>query len=46
MLRWIIYGLAAYGLYVLFFKDKRIIIEDKKNEPPRREKSYTDYEEL
>lgn len=44
MLRLVVFALAAYGLYMLFFKDKKIIIEDRRN-PSRRDKVYTDYEE-
>lgn len=44
LLRLIIFGLAAYGLYTLFFKNKRIVIEDRNS--PKKSKNYTDYEEL
>ncbi|MBK6702088.1 MAG: hypothetical protein IPK88_07060 [Saprospiraceae bacterium] len=40
----IIYALALYGVYTLFFKNKTISIQDKK--PPKKTNDYTDYEEL
>jgi hypothetical protein len=45
LFRILIYALAVYGLYMLFFKDKKIVIEDK-NKTNRQDKNYTDYEEL
>ncbi|HMW39353.1 MAG: hypothetical protein K1X68_08500 [Saprospiraceae bacterium] len=45
LFRLLIYALAAYGLYMLFFKDKKITIEDRKS-PTARDKKFTDYEEL
>ncbi len=44
MIRLILFGLAAYALYVLFLKDKIIIIapKDKKD----KKDNYSDYEEI
>lgn len=44
MIRIIIFALAIFGLYTLFFKDKRIILEDRN--PNKGNKKFTDYEEL
>ena len=45
LLRLLIFGLAAYGFYTLFFKNKRIVIQDRQK-PKTTDKNYTDYEEL
>ncbi|HEX5625954.1 MAG TPA: hypothetical protein VFX48_08050 [Saprospiraceae bacterium] len=44
MFRLIIFGLAIYALYVLFLKDKIIVISPK--DPPKKKDSYSDYEEI
>ncbi len=44
MIRLIIFGLAAYALYILFFKDKTIIIKPKSNK--KTDDRYSDYEEI
>jgi hypothetical protein len=44
MLRLIILGLALYALYVLFFRDKTIIIAPKNKN--KNKDNYSDYEEI
>jgi len=44
MLRLIIFGLAVYALYVLFLKDKIIIIAPKDDK--KKKDNYSDYEEI
>jgi len=44
MFKLILYGLALFGLYTLFFRDKRIVIEDKNT--GKKKYKYTDYDEL
>jgi len=44
MIRIIVFGLAIYALYILFFKDKTIIIQPK--DPKKPKPPYSDYEEI
>jgi len=44
MLRLIVFALAIYAVYVLFFKDRVIVIAPKHKK--RRDDDYTDYEEM
>lgn len=44
MLRLIIFGLAVYALYVLFLKDKVIVISPKDDK--KKKDNYSDYEEI
>ena len=44
MLRLIIFCLAVYALYIIFLKDKTIIIKPK--DPNRKKDDYSDYEEI
>lgn len=44
MIRLVIFALALFGLYALFFKDKRIVIQDKN--PKKGNRNFTDYEEI
>lgn len=44
MLRIIIFGLAIYALYIIFLKDKTIIITPK--DPNKKKDNYSDYEEI
>ncbi len=44
MLRLIILGLAVYALYVIFIKDKTIIITPK--DQHKKKNQYSDYEEI
>jgi hypothetical protein len=44
MIRLIVFALAVYALYVLFLKDKIIIIAPK--DKPKKDDKYSDYEEL
>ena len=44
MIRLIIYGLAIYALYILFLKDKTIIITPKDRN--KKKDNYSDYEEI
>jgi hypothetical protein len=45
MTRIIIFGLAIYALYVLFLKDKIIIIAPKDTNRKKKD-GYSDYEEI
>ncbi|MBK6545203.1 MAG: hypothetical protein IPO78_01700 [Saprospiraceae bacterium] len=44
MIRIIIFGLAIYALYILFLRDKTIIISPKN--PNKKKDKYSDYEEI
>lgn len=44
MIRIIVFGLAIYALYILFLKDKTIIIQPK--DPKKPKDTYSDYEEI
>lgn len=44
MVRLLVFALAAYALYVLFFKDKIIVIAPKK--PKEKDDKFNDYEEI
>lgn len=44
MIRLIIFGLAIYALYMIFIKDKTIIIKPK--DTTRKKDGYSDYEEI
>ncbi|MBK7810100.1 MAG: hypothetical protein IPI50_02495 [Saprospiraceae bacterium] len=44
MIRFIILGLAAYGLYVLFFQKKKRVDAGPKRSSSAKE--YSDYEEI
>jgi len=44
MIRIIVFGLAIYALYILFLKDKTIIIQPK--DPKKPKDPYSDYEEI
>jgi hypothetical protein len=44
MLRLLIFGLAIYALYIIFIKDKTIIIKPK--DKNRKKNQFTDYEEI
>ncbi len=46
MIRLVVLGLALYGLYMLFFSDKKIVIENRSQKPGMGKKEYTDYEEI
>ncbi|MBP8725371.1 MAG: hypothetical protein KBF37_03525 [Saprospiraceae bacterium] len=44
MLRLIVFALAIYAVYVLFLKDRVIVISPKKRK--RHDDNYTDFEEM